>query len=109
MTFRRLLAHPATFAAAVLLSAVALFSVPRAMAQPPGGANPLLTPSPLPFEYPPFDKIKDEHSLPAFEQGMADELAEVAAITKRSIATSDNTIVALERSGLLLSRVSTVF
>jgi peptidyl-dipeptidase Dcp len=109
MTFRRLLAHPATLAPAVLLSAVVFISSQRATAPPAVAANPLLTPSPLPFEYPPFDKIKDEHFTPAFEQGMTEELAEVAAITNGSVATFENTIVALERSGQLLSRVSTVF
>lgn len=72
--------------------------------------NPLLTPSPLPFQYPPFDKIKNEHFLPAFEQGMAENLKEVEAIANNPAApTFENTIIALEKSGELLDRVSRDF
>ena len=68
-------------------------------------ANPLLAPSTLPFQYPPFDKIRDEHFLPAMEQGMRENLAEVEAIANNpKPPTFDNTIVALERSGELLKR-----
>ena len=42
--------------------------------------NPLLTPSCLPFQVPPFDLIKEEHYLPAFDQGMAEHSKEIAAI-----------------------------
>jgi peptidyl-dipeptidase Dcp len=73
-------------------------------------ANPLLTESTLPYQLPPFAAIQDEHFAPAFEQGMAENLREVAAIADNpAAATFDNTIVALERSGALLERVSTVF
>ncbi|MEI6052748.1 MAG: M3 family metallopeptidase, partial [Opitutaceae bacterium] len=72
--------------------------------------NPLLTPSPLPFNYPPFNLIKNEHYLPAYEAGMIENLAEITAIAQNPApATFDNTIVALERSGRLLSRVATIF
>ena len=72
--------------------------------------NPFFEPSPLPLQYPPFDLIRDEHYLPAFERGMEEQLAEIAAITAQTEApTFDNTIVPLERSGRLLSRVSNVF
>ena len=72
--------------------------------------NPFQLPSPLPYQLPPFDKIKDSDYRPAFEAGMRDELADVAAIAKNTEAPSfDNTIVALERSGRLLNRVDTVF
>src|SRR5215468_7012606 len=72
--------------------------------------NPLLRPWQTPFETPPFDAIKPEHFLPAFEQAFADHTAEVDAIT-HDPATPDfaNTITALERSGKLLSKVSAVF
>src|SRR5215813_8246466 len=72
--------------------------------------NPLLRPWQTPFETPPFDEIRPEHFLPAFEQAFADHSAEVAAIT-HDPATPDfaNTITALERSGKLLSKVSAVF
>ncbi len=72
--------------------------------------NPLLTQSSLPFGYPAFDQIKDEHYAPALEQGMADQLKEVAAIADNpNQPTFDNTVVALERSGLLLTQVNNIF
>ncbi|MGI9000532.1 MAG: M3 family metallopeptidase [Pseudonocardia sp.] len=73
-------------------------------------ANPLLTPSPLPFGFPDFDAIGEEHFVPAFTAGMAEQRAEIDAITAEpGPATFDNTIVALERSGAVLRRVSAVF
>ncbi|MDD2762625.1 MAG: M3 family metallopeptidase [Opitutaceae bacterium] len=72
--------------------------------------NPLLAECTLPYHLPPFDRIKDEHFAPAYEQGMADELKEVAAIAANPEPPSfDNTIVALERSGRLRKRVDQVF
>ncbi|MGN6311042.1 MAG: M3 family metallopeptidase [Xanthobacteraceae bacterium] len=72
--------------------------------------NPLLQAWLTPHETPPFDAIRPEHFLPAFEQAFADHAAEIAAIT-HDPATPDfaNTIVAMERAGRLLSRVSVVF
>lgn len=73
-------------------------------------ANPLLTTSTLPFQAPPFDKIKDAHFAPAFEEGMREQMAEVAAIADNpAVPTFDNTLVALEKSGQTLSRVEMVF
>jgi peptidyl-dipeptidase Dcp len=78
-------------------------------------SNPFLSPSTLPFELPPFAEIREEHYLPAFEAGMAEQLAEVAAISGNSETDSpepptfENTIEALERSGAVLSRVSLAF
>jgi peptidyl-dipeptidase Dcp len=72
--------------------------------------NPFLAPSTLPFEYPDFDAIREEHFRPAFTAGMAEQRAEVDAITADpGPATFENTIVALERSGATLRRVSNVF
>jgi peptidyl-dipeptidase Dcp len=72
--------------------------------------NPFLAPSPLPFEFPDFDAIREEHFLPAFTAGMAQQRAEVDEITADpGPATFDNTIAALERSGAVLRRVSAVF
>jgi peptidyl-dipeptidase Dcp len=72
--------------------------------------NPLLTPSPLPFGFPDFDAIREEHFRPAFEVGMAEQRAEVDAITADpQPPTFENTLVALERSGATLRRVSAVF
>ncbi len=72
--------------------------------------NPLATASKLPFHYPAFDQIKDEHFLPAFAEGMRIQLQEIAAIANNAKpATFENTIVAMEKSGELLSRVQTIF
>ncbi len=72
--------------------------------------NPLLRPSTLAYELPPFALIRDEHYLPAYEQGMAEQLAEVAAIAEQTgEPTFANTIEALERSGQLLDRARQVF
>src|SRR5512137_1719268 len=72
--------------------------------------NPLLTPSPLPFQAPPFDRIQDGDFAPAFEAGMKLQLEEIAAIAGNPEApTFENTLVALEKSGQLLERVSLVF
>ena len=73
-------------------------------------ANPLLMAWQTPCETPPFDEIKPEHFLAAFEQAFADHAAEIAAIT-HDPATPDfaNTVTALERSGKLLSKVAAVF
>ena len=90
---------------ATLLSAAVSLSAADAAT-----ANPLLTESTLPFHYPRFDLIKNAHFLPAYEAGMAAQLAEVAAIASATAApTFDNTVVALERSGSLFRRVGTVF
>jgi len=72
--------------------------------------NPLLEPSPLPFGYPAFDRVRDSHYAPAFSQGMAEHLREVEAIANNpSEPTFENTLVALERSGQLLGRVQRLF
>jgi peptidyl-dipeptidase Dcp len=73
-------------------------------------ANPLLTESTLPYQLPPFDKIKDEHFQPALEQGIAEEEKEAEAIAKQTEKpTFENTIVALEKSGQLLGRARRIF
>src|SRR5690606_8349802 len=73
-------------------------------------ANALLAPSPLPLQYPQFDKIKDSDFGPAFDRSMADHLAEVKAIADNPAAPDfANTIVALEKSGQPLRRAVTVF
>lgn len=72
--------------------------------------NPLLQPWLTPFETPPFDQIKPEHFIPAFEQAFGDHVAEIEAIAADPAAPDfDNTITALERSGRLLNRVAAVF
>ena len=72
--------------------------------------NPFFAPSTLECGLPPFVQIRFEHFRPAFDLGWAEQLAEVAAITSNSAPpTVGNTLVPLERSGRLLSRVSAVF
>ena len=75
-----------------------------------GPNNPFYAPSTLPFQAPPFDKIKDSDYQPAIDAGMAMQINEVEAIANNSAPpTFENTIVALERSGQLLSRAMLVF
>ncbi|MFI6536258.1 M3 family metallopeptidase [Nonomuraea sp. NPDC050547] len=72
--------------------------------------NPFFSPSSLPYQLPDFGAIREEHYLPAFERGMSEHLAEVAAIANSEEApTFDNTIAALERSGRVLGRTGMVF
>lgn len=72
--------------------------------------NPFFAPSSLPYRLPPFDEIREEHYLPAFERGMAEHLAEVEAIASSDEPpTFENTIAALERSGRILDRTATAF
>ncbi|MDZ7904347.1 MAG: hypothetical protein U5L01_18290 [Rheinheimera sp.] len=73
-------------------------------------ANPLLTVSPLQYQAPQFDLIKVEHYLPAMEAGIIENAAEIETIANNTeAATFDNTIVALEKSGALLDRATSVF
>ena len=72
--------------------------------------NPLAAESVLPYQYPPFDKIKDEDFIPAIEAGMREQLKEIEPIASNSEKpTFDNTIVALERTGRLLDRAQRTF
>lgn len=71
--------------------------------------NPFAHRSTLEYELPPFDKIRDEHYLPAFYAGCEQQLEEIQAILDSGEATFENTIVAMERSGKLLERVLFVF
>jgi len=80
------------------------------MTNSPGPTNPLLTASPLPFQAPPFDLIKEDDFQPAIEEGMKQQLAAVAAIiADPAPPTFENTLVALETSGPLLNRVLPTF
>ena len=72
--------------------------------------NPFAEPSTLPFEAPPFDRIRDSDFQPAIEEGMRRQIAEVERIADNpQPATFDNTLVALEKTGTLLTRVNRVF
>jgi len=111
--------RPLTLVAAIALSLTACAPAPSknappkpaaAASAPAAAANPFLAPSALPFQAPPFDKIHDADFQPAIDAGMQQQLAEVTKIADSSEPpTFDNTIVALERTGALLTRVSKVF
>ena len=72
-------------------------------------ANPFFHKSTLEYELPPFSQINDDHYLPAFYAGMEAQRKEVDEIVAQPDVTFDNTIVALEKSGQLLTRVANVF
>ena len=96
--------------AAGLALAIAIGNAPTTAAQEEMADNPFFAESPLPHQLPPFDRIDDAHYAPAFERGMADQIAEIEAIAGASEPpTFENTIVALERSGQLLNRVAATF
>jgi peptidyl-dipeptidase Dcp len=77
---------------------------------PANASNPFFVESTLPFHAPDFTKIKDADFQPAIEEGMKQKLVEVEQIANQAAEpTFDNTFVALERSGALLSRVQHVF
>ena len=72
--------------------------------------NPFLRESAAPFGAPEFDKIRNEHYLPAFEQGIAEAKAEIDAIVANTEEpTFENTIEAMEYAGETLNRVANVF
>jgi peptidyl-dipeptidase Dcp len=72
--------------------------------------NPFFAPYGTPFDVPAFDRIKNEHYLPAFERGIAEQKKEMEAIRDNADApTFENTVVAMEKSGKLLNRVGDVF
>lgn len=72
--------------------------------------NPFLSPYDTEFDIPPFDKITLDHYLPAFEQGISEARADIHAIvTNPEAPTFDNTILAMDKAGETLDRVSRVF
>jgi peptidyl-dipeptidase Dcp len=95
-------------AAITLLAAMLAFS--SCTKQTMNQENPFFTTWDTPFQAPPFDKIKTEHYKPAFEEAIRQQKAEIDSIATSTVApTFDNTIRALEYSGALLTRVSSVF
>ena len=72
--------------------------------------NPFLHHSTLPYQAPQFDQIEDCHYRPAFDEGVKQKCAEIAAIVQNQQAPDfTNTLLALEQSGALLTRVTSVF
>ncbi len=98
------LAGLVAFGSLSVVAAAPAAELPAALA-----GNPFVAESPLPFQFPPFDKVQPAHFRPAYEFGMAEQLREVAAIAGNPAApTFDNTLVALERSGQVFTRVDRV-
>ena len=95
-------------ASAIILTAGWLPS--QLTAQATARTNPFFAPSTLPFQAPPFNEIRSSDYQPAIEAGIAQQDSEVTRIANNPAApTFDNTLVALERSGALLSRVEHAF
>ena len=96
-------------AGSLLLGACAL-PQPMHTVSDPTVSNPFFSESSLDYHMPRFDLIRDEHYAPALEAGMAQQIEEIEAIAGNAdAATFDNTIVAMERSGDILGRVTRVF
>ena len=96
----------------IALSAIVLASFTSKPEQQPETekTNPFLSEYTTPFQVPPFDQIKIEHYMPAFEAGIKEQQDEVEAIVSNSEpATFENTILPYDKSGQILSRVSNVF
>lgn len=94
-------------ACAALAVLVAACTQPQTSTEP---VNPFFTESTLPYHFPPFDQIENEHYAPAFERGMEEQLQEIETTANQEAEpTLENTLVAMERSGEILNRVSTVF
>ncbi len=73
-------------------------------------SNPFAQVSTLPFQAPPFDRIKDSDYQPALDEGMKEQIAEIEAIADNPAPpTFENTVVAMEKSGRLLDRVQLAF
>lgn len=93
---------------AIVMAAIAL------AAQGPASAashvNPFLTPYDTPFQIPPFERIEISDYLPALKEGIRQQKEEIEAIVNNpQKPTFDNTILAMEKSGELSSRVMSVF
>jgi len=96
----------------VIATTMSLASLSASAAAPAAdiGANPFYAASTLPFQAPPFDRITDADYQPAIEEGMRQQLAEIEAIANNPAApTFDNTFVAMEKSGAMLTRVLNAF
>lgn len=109
-----MLKNPVTLAIALALATASL-GAGAAPAEPAAKhasqtMNPFFQQSPLPYQYPQFDKIEDTDFAPAFDRGMAEQAREIQAIAdSRKAPTFDNTILAMERSGQLLTRAAIAF
>src|SRR5580658_11207354 len=95
--------HPFPFDVLTVL----MFAAGVAVAQ---NGSPFAVPSTLPLQAPRFDQITDSDYLPAFDEGMKEQLAEIEGIANDPAPPNfENTIVAIEKSGRMLDRVSETF
>lgn len=93
---------------AIVMAAIALAAQGPASAAP--HVNPFLTPYDTPFQIPPFERIEISDYLPALKEGIRQQKEEIEAIVNNpQKPTFDNTILAMEKSGELSSRVMSVF
>ncbi len=73
-------------------------------------SNPLFEEWTAPFQAPPLDKIRPGHFAPAYDRALAEHSAEIAAIAEnRGSPSFENVVLALEKSGKLLTRIDGVF
>jgi peptidyl-dipeptidase Dcp len=93
----------------LIITVMLLFTITN-QAQKTDMKNPFFSEWKTPFQTPPFNEIKDEHYLPAFEEGIKQKESEIFNITgNKEIPNFNNTIEALEKSGQLLTKVQKVF
>lgn len=93
----------------ILIASLLLIMI-TVKAQDKAAENPFFGKYGTPFEVPNFEKIKKEHYMPAYEKGMEEQRAAIEKIiTSKEQPTFKNTIEALENSGTLLTKVSSVF
>lgn len=93
-----------------LLILATMVSAGLANSQESKRPNPFLSEYTTPFKVPPFDLIDYEHYIPAFKQGIEEQKKEVDAIVNNDKpANFENTILAFDKSGYILTKVSTVF
>lgn len=96
--------------AGLLLMSTFLMTFASCGSSKQSGENPLLTEWKIPYGVPPFDQIRPEHFMPAFEQGMSLHDAEIAAIVENNDeATFENVILAFDNSGQMLAQTRLVF
>ena len=94
----------------IALSVIVLASCNSSEKKTETNENPFLTEYQTPFKVVPFDKIKTEHYMPAFEAGMKEQLEEIDVIINNTETPSfQNTILPYDKSGETLDRVSNVF
>ncbi|WP_303273143.1 M3 family metallopeptidase [uncultured Alistipes sp.] len=96
--------------AGLLLMSTFLMTFASCGSSKQSGENPLLTEWKTPYGVPPFDQIRPEHFMPAFEQGMSLHDTEIAAIVENNDeATFENVILAFDNSGQMLAQTRLVF